>query len=553
MHLPPISITVITVILAASALSPDAARAQADPSRSAAAPTISCTAQARAEFERGLVLLHHMTYPQAREAFERAARSDARCAMAHWGVAMTLFQPLWPTRPGPAQLARGRRAVEAALSLSAPTARERSLIAAAEAFYREPAADYWERIRRWERAMTAAHAAHPDDDEITVLRALALLAVAPADTASRGHAERAAELLTGVLARDPHHPGAQHYLVHANDAPGREGKSPEVVRQYAAEAPDNPHALHMPTHIYVRQGDWAPVVSGNLRAAAAALLHPAGERGELVWDEFPHAVEYLVYALLQQGADSVAAVQLRRLRATPRLEPTFKTAFHLASTAARDALERKAWREAASLPAREPASLEWDRFPWPEAVTWFARGLGAARDSSAPAMRDTSLAVARGALAHLGELELAASGAGEALFARNIRLLRLALDAWILHGAGMPDSAVRVMRSAAELELTTPKHAVTPAPTLPAHELLGDLLLEQERPVEALAAYRAALEHYPNRFNSLLGAARATRAAGDGRGARSMYEALIRQAVGSRRAALNEARAFVAGTAPVDH
>ena len=534
------SLSILAVIAAATAF-PDVAPAQAAATPSREKPAVSCAPPARAEFDRGLVLLHHMSYPEARESFSRALQVDGRCAMAHWGIAMTLFQPLWPTRPGAAELRRGREAVEMAAALAPSTARERSLIASVQAFYREPAADYWVRIRGWEQALAEAHAAHPGDDEIAALRALALLAVAPTDTASRGHAERAAELLLGILERDPHHPGAQHYLVHANDAPGREGKSPEVVRRYAADAPDNPHAVHMPTHIYVRQGEWSAVVAGNRRAADAALAHPAGEHGDLVWDEFPHAIEYLVYALLQQGRDSAAAAALERLRSTPRLEPTFKTAFHLSSTAARHVLERHAWQEAAALPVREPAALPWDRFHWPEAVTWFARGLGAAHESSLPAARD--------AAARLDTLERAAHGSGEALFARNIRLLRMELGAWILHAEGKPDSARALMGSAAELEVATPKHAVTPAPTIPAHELLGDLLLAQARPADALAAYRRSLELYPNRFNSLLGAARAARAARDTGAARAYYGRLIEVAGESDRDAVREAQAFVAAEA----
>ena len=536
----PASLSILAIIAAATAF-PDVAPAQAAGTPSHERSAVSCAPPARAEFDRGLVLLHHMSYPEAREAFSRAVQVDGRCAMGHWGVAMTLFQPLWPTRPGAAELHRGREAVGTAAALDAPTARERSLIASAQAFYREPAGDYWVRIRRWEQALAETHVAHPGDDEITALRALALLAVAPADTASRGHAERAAELLLGILERDPHHPGAQHYLVHANDAPGREGKSPEVVRRYAADAPDNPHAVHMPTHIYVRQGDWSAVVAGNRRAADAALAHPAGEHGDLVWDEFPHAVEYLVYALLQQGRDSAAATALERLRSTPRLEPTFKTAFHLSSTAARHALERHSWHEAAALPVRESAALPWDRFHWPEAVTWFARGLGAAHEASLP--------VAREAAARLDTLERAASGSGEVLFARNIRLLRMELDAWILHAEGKADSARALMQAAAELEVATPKHAVTPAPTIPAHELLGDLLLAQSRPADALAAYRRSLELYPNRFNSLLGAARAAQAVTDAVAARTYYGRLIELAGESDRDSIREARAFVAAEA----
>jgi tetratricopeptide (TPR) repeat protein len=330
-----------------------------------------------------------------------------------------------------------------------------------------------------------------------------------------------------------------HYLVHANDAVGREHESPDIVRKYEASAPRNPHALHMPTHIFVRLGDWSGTVRGNLQAAEAALAHRAGDHGQFVWDEFPHAIEYLVYAHLQQGADELAASQVQRLIRTPRLEPTFKTAFHLASTQARYALERRAWSEAAALRPRDPATLSWDRFKWAEAVTWFARGLGALH------LRDS--VNARTAAARLTELDAAAESSGEVLFARHIRVLRLAVDAWVAHASGKRDSSLALMRAAVALEESTPKHPVTPAPTLPASELLGDLLLEQARPAEALAAYQHSLGLYPRRFHGLLGVARAARALGNDSVARPAYEELLRVAEGStRKAALQEARDFLA-------
>ena len=275
--------------------------------------------------------------------------------MAHWGVAMTLFQPLWPTRPGPEALRRGWEAVQKAKALQSRTERERLFVAAAEAFFLEPeSSDYWLRIRRWEQAMENVYRALPDDPEAAAFYALAHLATAPSDTISRAHHDRAAELLLSVYERNPEHPGAMHYLVHANDAPGRERESLDITRKYETVAPRNPHALHMPTHIYTRLGDWNGVIRGNMLAAEAALEHPAGDHGEFVWDEFPHAIEYLVYAYLQKGGDEAAAAQLKRLRATARLQPTFKTAFHLASTQARYALERRAWNEAALISPASP-------------------------------------------------------------------------------------------------------------------------------------------------------------------------------------------------------
>lgn len=499
---------------------------------------ISCSERAQVQFNRAVALLHHMTYPRAREVFQQVAEIDPRCAMAHWGIAMTLFQPLWPTRPGPQELARGWEAVQKAKAVGAPTERERLFVDGAAAFFREPGSpDYWQRIRRWEQAMEKAHVAFPQDLEASAFYALAHLAAAPADERSRAHSERAAKLLAAVYEQNPDHPGAMHYMVHANDTPGRERESLEIIRKYETVAPRNPHALHMPTHIYTRLGDWNAVIRGNLRAAEAALEQPAGDRGQFVWDEFPHAIEYLVYAYLQTGADSEAAAEVKRLHGTARLQPTFKTAFHLASTRARYALERRAWSEAISLMPREPRDLDWDRFMWPEAVTWFARGLGAAHQGE--------IERARAAGDRLGALESAAAKAGEDLFARNIRVLRLEVRAWLAHAEHDGKSAVALMREAADLEQSSPKHAVTPAPSLPAYELLGDLLLEQERPADALVAYRRSLDLYPRRFNGLLGAARAARASGDETLARSFYQELLKTAGrGTRQSAIEEARTF---------
>ena len=217
---------------------------------------VSCSSEAQSAFNHAVALLHHMTYAQAREAFQHVEAIDARCAMAYWGEAMTLFQPLWPTRPGPAALQQGWGAIEKAKTLNASTERERLFIAAGEAFFLDPSSkDYWLRIRRWEAAMQKVYEAFPDDPEAAAFYALAHLATTPADKITRDHADRAAEILLRIYRKNPQHPGAMHYLVHANDVPGRERELMEITRKYDRVAPDNPHALHMPTHIYTRIGD----------------------------------------------------------------------------------------------------------------------------------------------------------------------------------------------------------------------------------------------------------------------------------------------------------
>jgi hypothetical protein len=383
---------------------------------------ISCTHTSQREFTLAMTLLHHMTYPQAGELFQRITNHDPGCAMAYWGIAMTLFQPLWPTRPNAAELQRGWEAVQRARTLNPPTKREQLLIAAAEDFFREPkSTDYWKRIHAWAEGMDTCYAAFPNDNEVAALYALALVATVPPDQISSPNNARAADILLRILNENPHHPGAMHYLIHADDVPGRERESLDILHKYEAIAPHNPHALHMPTHIYTRLGNWAEVIRGNIKAADAALEFPAGDHGQFIWDEFPHAIEYLVYAYLQTGDDDAASMQVKRLHETAGLQPTFKTAFHLSSTKARYALERKAWVEAALLVPRESGTVDWDRFPWAEAIGWFARGLGSVHTGRAPEARRSQ--------SHLIELEDVANKMHEVLFARHIGVLRLGLAA----------------------------------------------------------------------------------------------------------------------------
>ena len=530
------------LLLATAALascSPDTA---APPQAARADPVdfrTSCNAAVQADFNHAVTLLHHMTYNQARAAFRDIATRDPGCAMAQWGIAMTLFQPLWPTRPSAADLHLGWDAVQKAETVKPPTAREQAFIDVAAAFFRDPdATDYWQRIARWETAMASVHENFPEDREATAFYALALLATARGGPSVQEHSQQAVDLLLPLLRERPDHPGAMHYIIHADDVPGRERNDIDIVYRYEWIAPDNPHALHMPTHIYTRLGDWDGVIRGNTRAAEASLKFPAGDHGQFVWDEFPHTIEYLVYAYLQEGRDENAATQIARLQATPNIEPTAKTAFHFASIPARYALERKDWTAAAALVPREPASLDWDRSPWPEAITCFARGYGAARTGD--------LDEARRAETRIQVLEDRAGAAGEDVFARQIRTLRFELAAWIAHAGHDEESAISQMQQAVEIEGATPKPPVTPAATLPAAELLGDLMIELGRWQEAAAAYRESLQRFPRRFNGTLGVARALAQAGDAAAAAEQYRELLRIAEHGTRPVLREARDYTA-------
>jgi tetratricopeptide (TPR) repeat protein len=502
-----------------------------------------CEPSVRADFERGLALLHHMTYPAAYRAFEDVSEGDPSCALAYWGMAMTLFQPLWPNRPSQEDLEQGWALAQRARDLSDGAGVRSALVRTGEAFF-DPAGapDYWARIRAWSDATGALHAAYPDNVEARALHALAILATAPLDGDAAASHARAADLLTGILQVVPTHPGAVHYTIHANDFRGRAELSLDVVRRYGDIAPANPHALHMPTHIFVRLGLWDEVVDWNLRAADAALAQPAGPRGEWVWDEYPHATEYLVYAYLQRGEDELARARVERMSETPDLQPGFKTAFHLTSTAARYALERRAWDEAVELRVRPYDTLDWDRLPWPEAVTWYARGLGAAHLGDRTAASESAR--------RLEALRDAAEASGEMIFVAPIEIMRLELAAWASLEDGDADQAVARMQEAVALEARTPKHPVTPGATLPAGELLGDLYLRLDRPSDAFEAYRASDEQVPGRLNTLAGLARASSASGNREAAATWYRRLLTLASNtSGRAVVAEAERYLSGEA----
>lgn len=450
----------------------------------------SCSEAVQPTLERGLLLLHHMMYAQAEETFLEAAEAEGDCAMAHWGVAMTRFQPLW----GSAEVGAGRSSAERAVDLSPPTERERLYARAALAFYEDPDAGHAERVRRWESAMEELHRAHPDDPEAAALYALAHLAAGP-DRPQ--HQERSAALLEEVHERMPRHPGALHYAIHAHDVDGRAEDGVRFARAYREVAPSIPHALHMPSHIYVRTGEWEEVIAWNRRSAEAALGHPAGEYVSL---HYSHALDYLMYGYLQRGQDGKAAGVLEELRGREGYQPHLASAYALAAVPARWYVERRDWAGAADLAPREPAGFPWDDFPAGEAITYFARGLGAARSG------DTERA--RAAAERLAELRAAADEEGERYWARQIDVQRTSVSAWRALADGATEEAVRRMREAADRAAEMEKHPITPGALQPAGELLGDLLLEVDRPGEALEAYEASLETWPRRYHSLLGAAR---------------------------------------------
>ena len=495
---------------------------------------VSC-GEVRPAFDRALGLMHHMMYVEARAAFEKITQQDPKCAMAYWGVATTLFQPLWGTRPSADELQRGWTLIQEAKALGAATDRERHLVAATEGFFLHPdSPDFRVRIQRWADGMEAAYRAHPDDHDTAALYALSRLTLAQGAKDRGALLDEAEEVLRGIYEEVPDHPGAVHYTIHATDADGRAERALDIVRTYGEIAPQVPHALHMPSHIYVRLGEWEKVIDWNVRSAEAALNYPVAGA---VSHHYPHATDYILYAYLQQGNDEEALAILEQTVAKERFQPSFISAFHLSAMPARYAVERRQWEAAAALEPRSPKNLPWDEALWAEGLTWLARGLGSVHTGDPVGAAE--------AHARLIDLRDRAQSAGDEQFAVYIEVDRRILAGWIAREEGDPEEAIRLIRSAGELESTTEKHPVTPGALLPPYEALGDLLMELGRPDEALAAYRASDEIWPRRYNTVLGAARAAAAAGDEGSAEDFYGELLEVAGESDRPGLSEAERYL--------
>ena len=487
----------------------------------------SCAEQAQPTFERAVAMLHSFWFEEANEEFQEAATLDPQCAMAHWGRAMTLWgNPM--TRAAPAE-SRAREALAAIADARAleefVTERERMYIEAAAALYEDAdEAGHIERMRAHEQAMRELTEAYPGDAEAVIFYGRIVVGNAPPDDLTFSRQLYAAELMEPLFADRPDHPGLAHYLIHAFDAPATAEAGLDAALRYADIAPDAPHALHMPTHIFTRLGHWDESIELNIRSAQA----------EPNPDAAVHPMDYMVYAYLQLGRDSDAGEVVGRAREIPDRFYGGLTGYNFAAMQARFVLERDRWGEAAELtvPGQAP--------PYVEAVTRFARGLGAARAGrSGPA---------RAEIAELERLRDRLREDGDEYWATVVEAQRLAVAGWTARGDGDTAEAVRLATEAAELEGTVEKHPVTPGPLLPARELLGDLLLDLDRPAESLEAYEATLAKERGRARALFGAARAAERAGQDEAAERYYTELLELLAGADddRPDLGAARAWLA-------
>ncbi len=469
----------------------------------------SCNAAAQKLISRGAALLHSFGYEEARLTFNDAAKADPACAMAEWGVARTWYHPIWAP-PSANELQQGAAALERAVARDAKTERERDYINGLAVFYKDwQTIDHATRAKAYEQALDKVRQRYPDDDEAAIFHALQLVAVGYLDPTDRTYAlqKKGGEILNGVLPRHQNHPGVAHYIIHSVDYPSTAELGLKAARAYAKIAPDSAHALHMPSHIFTRLGLWDDSIASNTASAKSALaqaqrLHGGGG----AFDQL-HAIDYLVYAYLQQAKDDKAQRVLTELAGITRLdENQFAAAYALAASPARWALERHDWKSAAGLEI-QPAWFPWKQFRNAEALVHYARTIGAARAGD--------VAAARRSAAEVSAIRDALPKTRDYDWSGSIGAQWEASTALIAFAEGKKEEGLRLLRIAADHEDSIDKHPVTPGALLPVREILADLVLETGAAPDALKEYEAVLKIAPRRFNATAGAAKAADKAGD--------------------------------------
>jgi hypothetical protein len=472
----------------------------------------SCLPSLQPDFNSAVALLHSFWYKKSEEAFAAIAKADPSCGMAEWGIAMSHYRQLWDP-PTSRDLQVGSAAVEKANTAGAKTQREREYIAAMQIFYKDSdKRTHAARAQDYEKSMQQIYERYPQDIEAAIFYALAVRANAPIDDKTYANQRKASAILENLFREYPRHPGLAHYIIHCDDYPSLAPLALEAARRYAKIAPDAPHALHMPSHIFTRLGLWQESIDSNLASAAAA------RKNGLVGDEL-HAMDYLVYAYLQKGQDREA---LDVSNSMPKPEPNdaayYAGLYAAAVVPARLAIERHRWSDATALAL--PASiLPGGRYSSTLANLYFAHALGAARLRNLEAARED--------LQRMTSLRDSLLENQDKYSSEQVNIQREAVGAWIAFAEGKKEEALSQMRAAADHDDSLDKLPVTPGPIVPARELLGEMLLETKQPAAALEAFETSIRFAPERFNALYGAAHAAQLSDNRQKASAYYTKLL--------------------------
>ena len=476
---------------------------------------VSCAPDVQKSFEKGVALLHSFWYEESGKAFQEIQKQDPKCAMAYWGEGMSAWHQLWG-HPDAKTIKKELAGLKKAEKLQGKTDRERDYIAALKQFYSNGKQDHEKRAKAYSDAMEKVYQKYPDDHEAAVFYALSLLASEPDEDTTFADRKKAGAVLEKLFDTEPNHPGVAHYLIHSYDKPQLAELGLPAARRYAQIAPFAPHAVHMPSHIFARVGDWQASIQSNRASIDAtrktAAMHMGGAGHQF------HAMDFLIYAYLQSGREADAQTLIEETKTMPEMhmgDGMDMQAFAMSKFPAMYAIELHRWTDAAALPVIAKAESG-DR-----AYTYWARAIGNARSGNlAAAKKDLS--------------EIEAIGKGKVKHKNNydsdwVEMLQQEASAWVLHGNGKDDEAIAALRKVADHEDSVGEEQTS----MPACEMLADLLLELKRPADALAEYRGALKSNPKRFNGLYGAARAAEMTGQTSQAAEYYALLIKTCEGS--------------------
>ena len=499
----------------------------------------SCSYETRKTFNLAISLLHSFEYIEAEKAFVQVIDEDPDCAMAYWGVAMSIYHGLWAP-PEPSVLKKGVKLLAIAEKLPKSKKAEQYIHAIGD-FYKDwETVDNQTRKELYSQKMGEMFNDYMDDTEVAIFYALALRASAIPTDKSYSKQRAAGKILQDLFQEEPNHPGIAHYIIHSYDYPELAELGLSTARRYADIAPNSAHAQHMPSHIFTRLGLWNESISTNINSATSAVCYAESIAPGSHWDEEVHAMGYLVYAYLQIGENEKANEQYAYLKSFEKIfPPNFKIAYTAAAIPARIAVENKNWEAASLLELPQIPGMEWEKFPWQQSLLHFAKALGA--------IHVNNLIEAENQLTLLKSFREELKDLNDSYKANQVAIQIETIEAWIAFKNGDVEKALIQMRNAAEMESLTSKHPVTPGEILPADELLADMLLKANKPIEALDAYELNLKRRPNRFNGIYGAALAAKESSNNEKAIFYFESLLdlTKDSNSDRPEIREAKEFL--------
>lgn len=472
--------------------------------------SLSCDYETRKTFDLAVALLHSFQYNESEKTFVKVIDTDPNCPMAYWGVAMSIYHAAW-FPPSKEDLTKGSSVLKIAKGLSMDD-KQSDYINAIDAFYTDwETIDHKTRAKRFEVKMEQIHLKYPDDIEAAIFYSLALFSTRDRIGKEYLNERKAGKILEGLFEENPNHPGIAHYIIHNYDNPVLAQKGLKTARRYASIAPSSAHAQHMPSHIFTRLGIWQESISSNLQSTESARCYAEAAALSGSYFEELHGIDYLVYAYLQTGDNKNAEEQYNLIKERKKFHPQMLTAITYPITAipARLALENKDWERASNLELQD-TDLNWEKFPWQEAIHHFAVAIGAANTNDFKTVEE-KIEI----LKSLHQNLIAQNDKTKAIQIKQVEIQFITAQAWLNFRKNNLNEALELMQEAAEFERHTSKHPVTPGDVLPAIEMLGDMLLEMGRNEEALRAYEENLINHPNRFNGIYSAAIAAKKSGD--------------------------------------